>query len=65
MSFNPKVFYTAVGTAFPLYKQRFGADVEGVMGMGGWNADSPESKDYFERHLDDDRPRAGSVGPAR
>jgi branched-chain amino acid transport system substrate-binding protein len=52
LSFNSKVFYTAVATAFPLYKQRFGADVEGVMGMGGWDADSPESKDYFKRHLE-------------
>jgi branched-chain amino acid transport system substrate-binding protein len=52
LSFNSKVFYTAVGTAFPLYKQRFGADVEGVMGMGGWNADAPESKDYFKRHVE-------------
>jgi branched-chain amino acid transport system substrate-binding protein len=52
LSLNSKVFYTAVGTAFPLYKQRFGADVEGVMGMGGWNADSPESKAYFDRHLE-------------
>ena len=52
LSFNPKVFYTAVGTAFPLYKQRFGADVEGVMGMGGWNADAPESKDYLKRHVE-------------
>jgi branched-chain amino acid transport system substrate-binding protein len=51
LSFNPKVFYTAVATAFPVYKQRFGADVEGVMGMGGWDADSPESKDYFKRHV--------------
>lgn len=51
-SFNPKVFYTAVGTAFPLYKQRFGADVEGVMGIGGWNADAPASKDYFKRHVE-------------
>lgn len=51
LSFNPKIFYTAVGTAFPLYKQHFGADVEGVMGIGGWNADSPESKDYFKRHV--------------
>jgi branched-chain amino acid transport system substrate-binding protein len=50
-SFNPKVFYTAVGTAFPLYKQRFGADVEGVMGIGGWNPDAPESKKYIKRHM--------------
>jgi branched-chain amino acid transport system substrate-binding protein len=52
LNFNPKVFYTAVGTAFPLYKQRFGADVEGVMGLGGWNADAPESKDYLKRHVE-------------
>lgn len=51
-SFNPKVFYTAVGTAFPLYKQRFGADVEGVMGIGGWNPDASESKNYIKRHME-------------
>ena len=33
-SFNPKVFYTAVGTAFPQYKQRFGSDVKGWMDHG-------------------------------
>jgi branched-chain amino acid transport system substrate-binding protein len=52
LSFNPKVFYTAVATAFPLYKQLFGADVEGVMGLGGWNANSPESRSYLKRHLE-------------
>jgi branched-chain amino acid transport system substrate-binding protein len=52
LSFNPKVFYTAVATAFPLYKQRFGADVEGVMGLGGWNANAPESKSYLKRHVE-------------
>lgn len=51
LNFNPKVFYTAVGTAFPLYKKRFGADVEGVMGIGGWNAEAPASKDYLKRHV--------------
>jgi len=51
-NFNPKVFYTAIGTAFPVYKQRFGADIQGVMGMGGWNPDAPASRDYFRRHLE-------------
>lgn len=51
LSFNPKVFYTAVGTAFPVFKQRFGADVEGVIGIGGWNPDEPGSQDYFKRHV--------------
>jgi branched-chain amino acid transport system substrate-binding protein len=50
LNYNPKVFYTAVGTAFPLFKQRFGANVEGVMGIGGINPDAPEFKDYVKRH---------------
>lgn len=50
-NFNPKVFYTAVGTAFPLYKETFGAGAEGVMGLGGWNAGSAESKAYLKRHV--------------
>jgi branched-chain amino acid transport system substrate-binding protein len=48
--FNPKIFYTGVGTAFPLFKQRFGANADGVMGIGGWNGDSPAIKDYLARH---------------
>jgi branched-chain amino acid transport system substrate-binding protein len=47
---NPKVFYVGVGTAFPLYKQRFAANADGVMGIGGWNADAPALKDYLKRH---------------
>lgn len=48
--FNPKVFYTGVGTAFPLFRQKFGANAEGVMGIGGWSGDSPAIKDYLARH---------------
>jgi branched-chain amino acid transport system substrate-binding protein len=51
LGFNPKVFYTSVGTAFPMFKQRFGSDAEGVMGIGGWNPDLPESKAYINRHV--------------
>lgn len=50
--FNPKLFYTAVGTAFPFYKQHFGADAEGVLGTGGWNPDTPESKAFLKHHLE-------------
>ena len=50
LKFNPKVFYVGVGTAFPLFKAKFGANAEGVMGIGGWNADSPPLKDYLQRH---------------
>lgn len=50
-AFNPKVFYTAVGTAYPAFKQRFGVDADGVMGIGGWDAASAESKQYMQRYM--------------
>ncbi|WP_404292475.1 amino acid ABC transporter substrate-binding protein [Microvirga sp. RSM25] len=52
LNFNPKVFFVGVGTAFPIYKQRFGENANGVMGIGGWNADSPALRDYFKRHTE-------------
>jgi branched-chain amino acid transport system substrate-binding protein len=50
LKFNPKIFYVGVGTAFPLYKGKFAANSDGVMGIGGWNADSSALKDYLARH---------------
>ncbi len=49
-NFNPRVFYTAVGTAFPLFRQRFAANAEGVMGIGGVDISSPRIRDYVARH---------------
>lgn len=49
-SFNPKVFYVGVGTALPLYRQKFGAATEGVMGPGGWNPETDAIKAYIARH---------------
>ena len=50
LNFNPKVFLVGVGKAFPVYKQRFGENANGALGIGGWNADSSALKDYFKRH---------------
>jgi branched-chain amino acid transport system substrate-binding protein len=50
LKFNPKIFYVGVGTAFPLFKDKFAANSDGVMGIGGWNADSPPLKEYLARH---------------
>ncbi|WP_337845186.1 amino acid ABC transporter substrate-binding protein [Thermus sp.] len=50
VGFNPPVFFLGVGTAFPVFRQRYGVRAEGVMGLGGvvnnaaWQA-------YRERHL--------------
>src|SRR5690606_16670659 len=56
----PKVFYTGVGTAFPIFKQRFGENATGVMSIGGMNFDSPPVQDYFKRHVE-----ASGVEPDR
>jgi branched-chain amino acid transport system substrate-binding protein len=52
VGFNPKVFYAAVGTAFPVYKQRMGAAIEGVTGLGTWNPrTNPAARSYFDAHV--------------
>jgi branched-chain amino acid transport system substrate-binding protein len=51
LKYNPKVFFTAVGTAFPAFRGRFQANAEGVMGTGGWNADSPKLQAYLKHHI--------------
>jgi len=50
IGFNPKLFFVGVGTAFPMYKGKFGADAEGIMGIGGSNADLPGIKWYIQHH---------------
>ncbi len=47
---NVKAFYTAVATAFPAYKGKFGKSVEGILGAGGVNPDTPEMQAYFKAH---------------
>ncbi len=47
---NVKVFYTAVATCFPAYAAKFGKSIEGNLGAGGINPDTPEMKAYFAAH---------------
>ena len=52
IGFNPKLFYAAVGAAFPVYRDKFGPTIEGVMGMGTWNPKmNPRLKAYFDAHV--------------
>jgi branched-chain amino acid transport system substrate-binding protein len=52
IGFNPKIFYAAVGTAFPVYRDKMGATVEGVTGLGTWNPKtSAAAKAYFDAHV--------------
>lgn len=48
--YNPKVFYLGVGVAFPVYQKMNGANVDGVMSLGGVDPASAAIKDYFVRH---------------
>ncbi len=53
IAFNPKLFYASVGTAFPVYRDKFGKTAEGVMGLGTWNPRSaPAAKAYFDAHVE-------------
>src|SRR6188768_3462379 len=52
LGFNPKVFFVGVGTAFPMYKGKFGAGAEGIMGIGGSDASLPGIKWYIQHHKD-------------
>ena len=63
--FNPKVFYTGVGTAFPVFKARFKDNAEGVMGIGGVNFDSAPIREYFHRHATAFRQGARPLGERR
>ena len=53
IGFNTKIFYLAVGTAFPIYRDKMGAaTVEGVMGLGTWNPKTgAAAKAYFDAHV--------------
>ena len=49
--YNPKVFYTAVGTAFAEYGAAFKDKAEGILGIGGWDPGLPGAIDYYKRQV--------------
>lgn len=61
LGFNPPVFYTAIGTGFPVFKEIFGDKAEGVMGVGGW-VDSPAAREYFSQHVSSQKQEPDRVG---
>lgn len=50
LGLNVKAFYAAVATAFPAYVGKFGKSIEGVLGAGGVNPDTPAMQAYFKAH---------------
>ncbi len=49
--YNPKVYYTAVGTAFAEYGGAFKGKADGVFGIGGWDPNLPGAQDYYKRQV--------------
>ena len=49
--YNPKVYYTAVGTAFAEFGGDFKAKAEGVFGIGGWDPNLPGAQEYYKRQV--------------
>ena len=49
-SYAPKVMFLGVGVGFPMYPQRFGANVEGIMSLGGWSKDNANTAAYAKKH---------------
>ncbi|TKT77437.1 amino acid ABC transporter substrate-binding protein [Aquamicrobium sp. LC103] len=50
LGFNPKIFYTGVATAFPLYKDRFKDAANGVVSLGGIDPNDEKVKAYIAKH---------------
>lgn len=51
-AYNPKLFHPGVGTNFPIYAPMNDGKVEGVMSLGGINADSEAIQAYRARHIE-------------
>jgi branched-chain amino acid transport system substrate-binding protein len=49
-SYAPKVMFLGVGVGFPMYAQRFGVNVEGIMSLGGWSKDNASTAAYAKKH---------------
>ena len=47
--YNPKIFYTAVGTAFAAYGVNFKEKAQGVLGIGGWDPTVAGAQEYVQR----------------
>ncbi len=49
-SYAPKVMFLGVGVGFPMYAQRFGANADGIMSLGGWSKDNASTAAYAKKH---------------
>ncbi len=50
IDFNPPLFFAAVGTALPVFRDRYRDHATGIMGIGGIDPSQPGLLDYYQRH---------------
>jgi branched-chain amino acid transport system substrate-binding protein len=50
VGFNPAIYYSAVGTPFPVFKAKLGDKVNGVLLWGGLDHKAPGLAEYRQRH---------------
>jgi branched-chain amino acid transport system substrate-binding protein len=52
IGFNPKLFYVAIGPAFPFFKQRFADAANGMIGFGTWSpSQGPMQRQYLQEYM--------------
>jgi branched-chain amino acid transport system substrate-binding protein len=52
IAFSPRILCTGVGAAYPLYRDRMGTAVEGIMGPASWSPKAnPQAKAYFDAYV--------------
>ena len=51
VGFDPQVFYSAIGSAFPTFKGKFGSNVEGILTYDGMNREAPGFAEYNKAHI--------------
>ena len=61
-SYAPKVMFLGVGVGFPMYPQRFGANVEGIMSLGGWSKDNASTAGLRQEARGDVQARPRPLG---
>lgn len=49
-AYAPKLMFLGVGVGFPMYPQRFGANAEGILSLGGWSKDNASTAAYAKKH---------------
>lgn len=50
-NYTAKMMFMGVGVGFPLYPQRFGANAEGILSLGGWDPNNAATAEYRKKHL--------------